>query len=127
MRKLQSKNQSTRLLWIGLIVMCISCTCVFSYLIVYMNRSTSETISEVGTIYMQGLNERINQHFRTTIDYQFSYVSELIRRVPPKPEADQESLRQELELYGESKSLEYLGLYSADGTGDSYGKEYKTA
>ena len=128
MRKLQSKNQSTRLLWIGLIVMCISCTCVFSYLIVYMNRSTSETISEVGTIYMQGLNERINQHFRTTIDYQFSYVSELIRRVPPKPEADQESLRQELELYGESKSLEYLGLYSADGTFDMiYGGEVTLA
>mgnify|MGYP002508779953 CR=1 FL=1 len=128
MRKLQNKNQSTRLLWIGLIVMCISCTCVFSYLIIYMNHSTSDTISEVGTIYMQGLNERINQHFRTTIQYQFSHVSELIEEVPPENQTDLETLREQLTLYGKSKGLEYLGLYTAEGTFDMlYGGEVVVA
>ena len=92
--------------------MCILCVCVFSYLTIYIGQSSTETINEVGTIYMQGLNERIAQHFKTTIEYQLSHLTKVIQEVPPKSGQDQGELQRELEESALSNGLEYLGFYS---------------
>ncbi len=115
MQKSRVKSKTTRLLLGGLIGMCILCVCVFSYLTIYIGQSSTETINEVGTIYMQGLNERIAQHFKTTIEYQLSHLTKVIQEVPPKSGQDQGELQRELEESALSNGLEYLGFYSQEG------------
>ncbi|MCI8862571.1 MAG: response regulator [Lachnospiraceae bacterium] len=118
MQKSNIKSKTTRLLLGGLIGVCILCVCVFSYLTIYIGGSSAETINEVGTIYMQGLNERIGQHFKTTIEYQLSHVLKVTKEVPPETDNDQAGLRDALKESAKSNGLEYLGFYSKDGVFD---------
>lgn len=111
----EKKKQKNNLLWFSLIGMCILCVCVFSYLTFYIGKSSTETINEVGNIYMQGLNERITQHFETTIKYQLSHLEKVIEAVPPNDETDQITIKERLEEQGRNNGLEYLGLYSVEG------------
>lgn len=110
------KNRTNRMLWFSLIGMCVLCVCVFSYLIFYIGRSSSETMNEVGAIYMRGLNERITQHFETTIGYQLSHLEKAIVAVPPNAETDLVKIEEKLEKEARNNGLEYLGFYSGEGT-----------
>lgn len=110
------KNRTNRMLWFSLIGMCVLCVCVFSYLIFYIGRSSSETMNEVGAIYMRGLNERITQHFETTIGYQLSYLEKAIVAVPPNSETDLVKIEEKLEKEARNNGMEYLGFYSGEGT-----------
>ncbi len=110
------KNRTNRMLWFSLIGMCVLCVCVFSYLIFYIGRSSSETMNEVGAIYMRGLNERITQHFETTIGYQLSHLEKAIVAVPPNSETDLVKIEEKLEKEARNNGLEYLGFYSGEGT-----------
>ena len=40
----------------------------FSCLGYYMSRVSEDSISKVGDLYMEGINERVTAHFRTLID-----------------------------------------------------------
>lgn len=111
----EKKKQKNYMLWCSLIGMCILCVCVFSYLAFYIGKSSSETINEVGNIYMQGLNERITQHFETTISYQLSHLEKVIEAEPPRAGADPVKTKERLEEQGRNNGLEYLGLYSGEG------------
>lgn len=111
----EKKKQKNNLLWFSLIGMCILCVCVFSYLTFYIGKSSTETINEVGNIYMQGLNERITQHFETTIKYQLSHLEKVIETVPSNAETDPITIKERLEEQGRNNGLEYLGLYSGEG------------
>ena len=113
MQNSQNKDQTIRQLWAGLIITLIACVCVFSYLVFYMNRSNADTINEVGTIYMEGLNERITQHFKTTLDYQLSHLTNLVSKVPPDSDPDQQL--SQLEEDARISGLEYLGFYTDEG------------
>ena len=62
------KNRTTRFLTVSLILVSILTVFVFSFLAVYMDRRSVDTISEVGKIYMSGMSEQIALHFATTID-----------------------------------------------------------
>lgn len=110
------KNRTNRMLWFSLIGMCVLCVCVFSYLIFYIGRSSSETMNEVGAIYMRGLNERITQHFETTIGYQLSHLEKAIVAVPPNSETDLVKIEEKLEKEARNNGMEYLGFYSGEGT-----------
>ena len=72
------KNKTTRFLSASIIIIFVLCVAVFSYLAYYMNRQSTETINEVGTIYMTGMSERISIHFRTTIELRLSQVDALV-------------------------------------------------
>ena len=61
------KNKTTRFLIISLLAVSLLCTAVFSFLAIYMNRRSTDTINEVGKIYMSGVSEQISMHFATTM------------------------------------------------------------
>ena len=88
MSKTEEKNKTTRFLWSSLVVMCILCVGIFSYLLLFMERSNAEVMGQVGMIYMRGLNERIVLHFRTTIEYSMSRVTDVVDVVPPDEELE---------------------------------------
>ena len=72
------KNKTTRFLIASLIGVAVLCVFVFSFLAVFMGWRSLDTITQVGTIYMTGMNERITMHFATTIEYRLSHVENMI-------------------------------------------------
>ena len=122
---MKQKNKTLQYLIISVGMLCIVCVCIFSFLAVFMNRSSLETVGEVGTIYMAGLNERIGMHFSTTIEYRFSHVQSMIDSLPPESVTDEESMRQRLSYDAESRGFHSLVLLADDGTMDQlYGESF---
>ena len=119
------KNRDTRFLLCSLILLVIFCTLTFSFFTVQINTYNADTISEVGTLYMSGLNERITMHFGTTIDYRMSHVEALVDLLPEDGETDA-SLRSQLAYNAEARGFAALAFYSADGQFDTlYGSPLK--
>ena len=58
-----------------------------------MDRRSVDTISEVGNIYMSGMNERIVLHFATTIEMRLSHVEDMERLIESGKYTDGRELR----------------------------------
>lgn len=111
---------------ISLILVSVLCVGIFIFLSAYMNHKSSGTISEVGNIYMSGMNERIVLHFRTTIEMRLSNVEDLERLASSKMYTDEQRLREELSYNALARGFSYLGLYSQDGNFEMlYGEDLK--
>ena len=57
------QNTTSRFLLTSVILLSILTVCIFSFLGIYMSRRSTETIGEVGKVYMDGMSERIALHF----------------------------------------------------------------
>ncbi|MCI8870302.1 MAG: response regulator [Lawsonibacter sp.] len=109
------KNKTTRFLIASLIGVAVLCVFVFSFLAVFMGWRSLDTITQVGTIYMTGMNERITMHFATTIEYRLSHVENMISAAPPGS-AGSLTLREALVEGAGARGLSYLALCSTDGS-----------
>ena len=107
------KNKTTRFLSVSIVVIIALCVSVFSFLAYYMNRKSMETISEVGTIYMTGMNERISIHFQTTIETRLAQVEALAKLYPQ--DTDMEAEKESLVYNAKARELDYLALCSESG------------
>lgn len=121
------KDRTSKLLMVSLIAVGVLCVCVFSFLAVYMSHRSADTIRDVGTLYMEGMNERIEKHYETMIDLQFSQVEDLAEKeteVSSDGSFDEAALRMELEQEGRAKGFDSLAFYYSDGTFEMiYGEE----
>ena len=107
------KNKTTRFLSVSIVVIIALCVSVFSFLAYYMNRKSMETISEVGTIYMTGMNERISIHFQTAIETRLAQVEALAKLYPQ--DTDMEAEKESLAYNAKARELDYLALCSESG------------
>ena len=108
------KNRTTRFLTVSLILVSILTVFVFSFLAVYMDRRSVDTISEVGKIYMSGMSEQIALHFATTIDLRLSQVEALVETHDPRS-AQTDKLVNDLIYSAQARGFSHLVFYSADG------------
>ena len=81
MHNLNLKNKNTILILFSILLGSITIA-VFLYLAFWVRSQTTETINNVGSMYMGGLNERITRHFSTTMDYRFAQLEEIIEETP---------------------------------------------
>ncbi|NBH71002.1 response regulator [Clostridiaceae bacterium] len=109
------KNKTIRFLQTSLVLVSVLCVAIFSFLAFYVNRKSSETISEVGNIYMSGMNERIVLHFATTMEMRLSHVEDMERMIASGKHKDGRELREELVYSAQARGFEYLAFYSEDG------------
>ena len=109
------KNKTTRFLIISLLAVSLLCTAVFSFLAIYMNRRSTDTINEVGKIYMSGVSEQISMHFATTMGLRLSQVEALVETNPPGSDSG-ETLGDHLEYSARARGFEYLAYCTAGGT-----------
>lgn len=109
------KNKTTRSLTISLISISVVCVLMFSFLANFLGAKNTEMISEIGTIYMTGMNERIEMHFETTIDTQLSQLEDIVAGMPEEKTQDYEIMAKELEYNAWGRNFQYLALYSASG------------
>ena len=88
------KSEMTRFLTVSLVLISILTVFIFSFLAIYMNRRSMDTISEVGKIYMSGMSEQVSLHFATTIDLRLSQVEALVET--HRPDRASEKLMEDL-------------------------------
>lgn len=102
----------------------VLCVSIFSFLAVYMNGKSSETLTKMGTIYMAGMSEQISIHFEKTVGLRLAQVEELEHYVPPQ--AVDDKIREELTYSGQARGFSYLAFYDKSGKFDMiYGEEVK--
>ena len=108
------KNNAMRFLKVSLALVVLLCVVIFSFLAYYMNIQSSATISEIGTIYMSGLNERISMHFETTLDNNLDQIEGIVSNFPPGS-ADYDTLARSMGENALERGFVGLALCSRDG------------
>ncbi|MDO4337137.1 MAG: response regulator [Eubacteriales bacterium] len=111
------KINTTRFLYVSFGIIVIICVGVLALFAKVTNESSADTINEIGTIYMEGMNERIAMHFEATIESRMSRVKYLAESFSPE-EADAdgyEAMKETLSYGAKARNLTHLALYTEDG------------
>ncbi len=90
----------------------------FTALAHYLNARSSDTISQVGEVYMKNLSQQISMHFETTIDLRLDQVQTIVNDVRPAFEREntgREQVLEELAASSKARGFVQLGLMSYDG------------
>lgn len=99
----------------SLIIICAVCIGVFSFLTYYMSRQSTDTIDDIGRIYMESMNERISKHFSTMVDLRMTQLDSLLETVSEDSQQDSAELREWLEYNAGIRGFESLAYYFEDG------------
>ena len=94
------KNKTTRFLTTSLIAVVLLCVCVFSFLTVHMNYESTQTINQVGTLYMSNMSQQISMHFATTISLRLDQLDAMTTTLPSAAGAVLSGQRTKLRLSG---------------------------
>ena len=113
---MQKHLKTTRFLIVTLIAVCILCIGIFTFMGLYMNRQNNKTISEVGDLYMAGMNERISKHFETMVDLRMTQLDTLVQTIPSGNKEDSQEMREWLEYGGQARGFDLLAYYFDDGS-----------
>ena len=87
---------------------------VFSVLGIYMSQKSKNAITEIGEIYMSGMNRQMSGHFDTVIGLRFDQVKGIIS-VVPTDNTNREQLYEELIYRAKVRGFDYLALCSEEG------------
>ena len=109
------KNRITRFLIVSLMLILVLYISVFSFLAVFMTRKSTETINEVGTIYMANMSRQSSMHFETTIELRLAQLAAIVETVTPQQYDDHDALAEDLAYTAKARGFNYLALYSWDG------------
>ena len=105
------ENKARKFLLGSSILVCIMCTCIFSFLAMYMDKRSEDAIGRVGQIYMTGMSEQITLHFATTIELRF----DSLRGIVNPSYTNERPQREDLIFEGRARGFDYMALCSADG------------
>ena len=95
----------------GLIV----CAAVFTWVTLYMSRSTERSIEDISEIYMAEVNLQIQQKFDSITNLRIEQVDGIIQRTSPDSVTYGTKMLQELKTSATVRNFSYLGLYSDQG------------
>jgi len=121
---MRKQNKITQFLIVSLIVVCVFCIGIFSFLAVYITKQNEKTIGHVGDIYMASINKRISQHFSTMVDLKLSQLNAMIDTLPVDSEKDSAELRDWIENNAKIRGFESISYYFSDGSYETiYGEQ----
>ncbi len=109
------KNKTTRFLTASLVAVVLLCVCVFSFLAFHMSQVSTQTINQVGTLYMSNMSQQISMHFGTTISLRLDQLDAIVTTTSPQSFQGYDQMCQELSYQASVRNFECLGLYSSDG------------
>ena len=87
---------------------------VFSFLGISIHNMSENTIEEIGTAYMAGMNEQVSLHFETIIELRLT-MAEAIARIAAGNEESGYGTREEIEYGARARHFLCAALYSPDG------------
>lgn len=88
---------------------------VFSFLGISMNKIGENTIENIGTAYMTGMNDQESLHFETIIDLRLT-MAESIAHIAEKGRFSDYGSKEEIEYGARARHFSCAGFYSQDGT-----------
>lgn len=80
-----------------------------------MRNKNESAINDIGKIYMQGINEKIDVLFENYVTLRMSQVNAIIENTPPAQFEYGEEMMAALAKEGELREFEYLALLTRDG------------
>lgn len=116
--KKKLEGGTTRFLLSSLIFVTALCVCTFSFLAIYMNQKSAETLKDVGTVYMASVSEQVSEHFETAISLRMEQVEALVDTIGSNQERDIENLYNMLAYNAKARDFDYLAFYCEDGSAD---------
>ncbi len=87
---------------------------LFSFLGISINKMSENTIEEIGTTYMAGMNEQVSLHFETIIDLRLT-MAESIAHIANSEEDTGYGSKEEIEYGARARHFLCAALYSPDG------------
>lgn len=108
------KNKPIRTVTLGLTGVAILCIAIFTFLMLYMQKRSSNTITEVGSFYMSTMSERITEHFETVMELRLDQVETMTRMISPQ-DVSYDELKTQLEELGHVRDFDSLAFYLEDG------------
>lgn len=109
------KKDSMKSLRNSLIVVVVICVLIFVFLARLLSSQNTRMINDIGSLYMAGMNERIEMHFRTTIETQFEQLNSIADEISKLDKFDYESLSEKLADDAKWLDFPYLALYAENG------------
>lgn len=95
------------------VIICLN-VLVFSYLGMSISKMSEETIENIGTTYMSGMNEQVSLHFETIIDLRLT-MAESIAHIAADAENSGYGSKEEIEYGARARHFLCAALYSSDG------------
>ena len=95
------------------VVICLT-VFVFSILGISIHRMSENTIEEIGTAYMAGMNEQVSLHFETIIELRLT-MAQSIAGIAEGDGASGFGTREEIEYAARARHFLCAALYSAEG------------
>ncbi|MBD5560051.1 MAG: response regulator [Clostridia bacterium] len=108
------KEKISRFLTGSLLIIVVLCITIFSLLSVYLQERSQQTVRSVGEIYLHKVNERLEMHYETMMDFYFSRMEVLADEVPARPGDTYETLDGQLAREAQALGFSHLALISAD-------------
>lgn len=99
---------------ISIAVMVCLTVFVFSFLGISIHNMSENTIEEIGTAYMAGMNEQVSLHFETIIELRLTMV-ESIAHIAAGDKDSGYGTREEIEYGARARHFLCAALYSSDG------------
>ena len=97
------------------LIVCLN-VLIFTCLGISINKMSENTIENIGTAYMAGMNEQVSLHFETIIDLRLT-MAESIAHIAAGGEGNSDrGSREEIEYGARARHFLCAALYSSDGT-----------
>ncbi|MBD5521050.1 MAG: response regulator, partial [Lachnospiraceae bacterium] len=111
-------NKTGRFLIVSLIIVILICIGNFTWQVREMNDKSSETINEVGEIYMEGMSKQITMHFGTIMELRLSQATALVHDIMPNS-SDYDEICELLAHNAKARGFDRLAFCMEDGTFDT--------
>lgn len=111
-------NKTTRFLIVSLIIIISICVGTFTWQVREMNDKSSETINEVGEIYMEGMSNQITMHFGTIMELRLSQATALVHDIMPNSSNGYDEVCSLLAHNAKARGFDRLAFCMEDGTFD---------
>ncbi len=117
------KNRIKHFLTGSLAAVCFLCIAAFGILAFYLNRQSSQAVTQLGNIYMANINDRISKHFGAISDQCLVPMTTFAENIPPMCESSKEEYFKWMTYYGHSREYESISWCDSEGNLEAiYGK-----
>ncbi len=108
-------KRSNNFLKLSFFLAIIICILVFTSLIGFMTSKTEETITEISNIYMDEMNNQVQQKFSSFLELRMLQLKGVYDRTPPDKTIEREDILKELQISAEVRGFSSLDLLAEDG------------
>ncbi len=99
----------------GLTAVCAVCIAAFAALALYLNRQSDQAVTQLGSIYMANINDRISKHFGAISDQCLIPMTTFAENIPPMCGGSKGEYYQWMTYYGHSRDYESISWCDGQG------------